>query len=116
MPELARRRYLEGQYCCTMCTSARSRAASATPGAHEGWQWQCGLYPGSDPAEQYQGVAETFDQARADFEDAWQDYLPKRTEADFQAWRDQRWTARKYARWERGERFSHNRQSDEILN
>jgi hypothetical protein len=34
--------------------------------------------------------------------------LPKvfttRTEADFQAWRDQRdWTARKYAMWERGE-------------
>jgi hypothetical protein len=32
--------------------------------------------------------------------------LSRRTEADFQAWRDARdWTARKYAMWERGERL-----------
>jgi hypothetical protein len=37
-------------------------------------------------------------EARADFERAWRVFLSKRTEADFQAWRDQRdWTARKYA-------------------
>jgi hypothetical protein len=34
--------------------------------------------------------------ARADFEAAWQVFLANRTEADFEAWRDQRdWTARK---------------------
>jgi hypothetical protein len=39
--------------------------------------------------------------ARADFEGAWQRFLSKRTEADFQEWRDERdWTARKYAMWE----------------
>jgi hypothetical protein len=33
-------------------------------------------------------------------------FLTKRTEADFQAWRDARdWTARKYAMCERGERL-----------
>jgi putative SOS response-associated peptidase YedK len=33
-------------------------------------------------------------------------FLSKRTEADFQTWRDQRdWTARKYATWQRGERL-----------
>jgi hypothetical protein len=43
----------------------------------------------------------TFDEAHADFEAAWRVFLSKRTEADFQEWRDQRdWTARKYAMWE----------------
>jgi hypothetical protein len=43
---------------------------------------------------------------RADFERAWAVFLSKRTEADFQKWRDNRdWTARKYAMWEAGERF-----------
>jgi hypothetical protein len=54
----------------------------------------------------YQRHAETFDQARERFEAAWRLFLAKRTEADFQAWRDQRdWTERKYAMWQRGERM-----------
>ena len=69
-------------------------------------RWFCGLYPGCGPGECTDGTAPTFDQARADFEAAWRVFLAKRTETDFQAWRDQRdWTARKYAMWERGERF-----------
>jgi hypothetical protein len=33
-------------------------------------------------------------------------FLAKRTEADFQEWRDQRdWTAEKYRRFDRGERM-----------
>ena len=33
-------------------------------------------------------------------------FLSKRTEADFQAWRDARdWTARKYALWDAGKRL-----------
>jgi hypothetical protein len=47
-----------------------------------------------------------FDQARVEFEAAWLRFLAKRTEADFQAWRDQRdRTERKYAMWEAGERM-----------
>ena len=47
--------------------------------------------------------AATFDQARADFEAARRVFLSKRTESDFQAWRDQRdWTAGKYALWDAG--------------
>jgi hypothetical protein len=43
--------------------------------------------------------------SHADFETAWQVFLSKRTEADFQAWRDQRdWTERKYATWAAGRR------------
>jgi hypothetical protein len=48
----------------------------------------------------------SFDAARVAFEDAWRKYLPRRSEADFQAWRDQEtWTERKYAMRERGERL-----------
>jgi hypothetical protein len=44
-------------------------------------------------------------------------FLSKRTEADFQAWRDQRdWTAQKYAMWKAGERFpSQKAQLDDAL-
>jgi hypothetical protein len=70
------------------------------------WGWECGFYPGSEPGEHSSGTAETFDQARAGFEGAWPVFLSKRTEADFQTWRDARdWTERKYAMWERGERM-----------
>jgi hypothetical protein len=41
-----------------------------------------------------------------DFEAAWRVFLSKRTDADFQEWRDQRdWTAEKYRRFDRGERM-----------
>jgi len=51
-------------------------------------------------------TAASFEEAGADFEEAWQVFLAKRTEADFQAWRDQQdWTARKYAMWQAGEKL-----------
>jgi len=58
------------------------------------------------PRECTDGTAKTFKRARADFERAWRVFLSNRTEADFQAWRDQRdWTAEKYRRFNRGERM-----------
>jgi hypothetical protein len=70
------------------------------------WGWQCGFYPGSYPGECASGVAAAFDQALAGFEQAWRVFLSKRTEADFQEWRDQRdWTARKYALWDAGKKL-----------
>jgi hypothetical protein len=69
------------------------------------WEWSCGFYP-SRPGEHAHGTSASFDEARADFEATWAIFLHKRTEADFQAWRDQRdWTERKYAMWARGERL-----------
>src|ERR1700675_3702815 len=63
----------------------------------------------SHPGEHQSGTAATFEEARADFESAWQVFLSKRTEADFQAWRHQRdWTARKYALWDAGKRLPPN--------
>jgi len=79
------------------------------PGAAPRWQWNCGFYPGSDPGDCKAGVAQTFDEARAAFEAAWRVFLSKRTEADFDAVRHQReTTARKYARWDAGERLPHD--------
>jgi hypothetical protein len=73
------------------------------------WGWQCGFYPGSEPGEYLNGTAATFDQARPDFAQAWQVFSAKRTEADYQAWRDQRdRTAEKYRRFDRGERMPHD--------
>src|SRR3979411_2531618 len=70
------------------------------------WEWNCGFYPGSHPREHQSDTAPTFEQARADFECALQVFLSNRTEADFQAWRDERdWTARKYALWDAGKRL-----------
>lgn len=57
------------------------------------------------PSECASGTAETFESARAAFMAAWAVFLSKRTEDDFEAWRQERdWTARKCAAWERGER------------
>jgi hypothetical protein len=77
------------------------------PGAAPKWQWRCGFYPGSRPSECTNGTAETFQAAREAFEAAWRIFLARRTEADFQAWRDQQvWTAEKYRRFDRGERMA----------
>jgi hypothetical protein len=52
------------------------------------------------------GTAKAFNDARAAFEAAWRDYLSKRSETDFEEWRqDAAWHAAKYARWDdKGER------------
>jgi hypothetical protein len=82
---------------------------SGNPADTDLWGWSCGFYPGSHPREHQSGTAATFDQARADFEAAWRVFLSNRTEADFQAWRDNRdWTAEKYRRFDCGERMPHD--------
>jgi hypothetical protein len=49
-------------------------------------------------------TAPTIEQAPDEFEAAWSVFLSRRTEADFQAWRDNRdWHARKRAVWAKGE-------------
>jgi hypothetical protein len=79
---------------------------SGAPPTSDPWEWSCGFYPGSNPGGERRGTAASFEEARAAFEAAWRDYLPKRTEADFQAWRHQAvWTERKYAMWAAGERL-----------
>jgi hypothetical protein len=62
------------------------------------WGWQCGFYPPSHCGRHCDGTAETFEQARSEFEVAWRGYLPKCTDADFDEYRRQEArTAWKYA-------------------
>lgn len=78
---------------------------SGVPNHVPQWEWSCGFYPGSEPGEHRDGVAETYEAAREAFQRAWAEYLPRRSPADFDAWRHHTaWTAEKYARWARGER------------
>jgi hypothetical protein len=81
------------------------------------WQWRCGFYPGSRPGERIGGTAASFYAARETFETAWRVFVAKRTEADFQAWREhQAWTAEKYRRFDRGERMPPDWQSVQQTN
>jgi hypothetical protein len=110
MPELTRRRYPERQDCWHVYYGdvrvGTIAIRTGVPHHEDPWGWICGFYPGSAPGEYLDGTAATFDQARADFEAAWRIFSAKRTEADYQAWRDRRdWIERKYAMWERGERM-----------
>jgi hypothetical protein len=82
---------------------------TGNPESTDRWQWYCGFYPGSHPRECTTGTAATFDQAKAAFEAAWRVFSSKRSEADFQAWRNhQARTAEKYRRFDRGERMPHD--------
>jgi hypothetical protein len=75
---------------------------AGNPAGTDRWKWHCGFYPGSHPREHRHGTAPSFQAARAAFETAWRDYLPLRTEADFEEWRrDAAFHAAKYARWDR---------------
>jgi hypothetical protein len=110
MPHLTRRRYHERPdgwhiFYGDVSVGTIARRTGNPPGSNA-WEWACGFYPGSHPAEHRHGTAATFDDARADFEAAWVVFLTNRTEAGFQLWRYQRdWTAEKYRRFNRGERM-----------
>jgi hypothetical protein len=111
MPELTRRRNLEAPDECWHVFYGDVRIGTIAlrtgiPHHEDPCGWACGFCRGSHPGECTSGAAATFDRVRADFEAAWQVFLSKRTEADFQAWRDQRdWTAEKYRPFDRHERM-----------
>ena len=111
MPALTRRRTPDAREECWHIYFGDVHAGtiairSGNPHDTNPWEWRCGFYPGCHPGEHTNGTAEKFEAARADFEAAWSVLLSKRTEADFQAWRDLRdWTAEKYRRFDRGERM-----------
>jgi hypothetical protein len=110
-PALTRRRYPDAPEECWHISYGDVHVGviairTGSPHDEDPWGWNCGFYPGSHPGECASGTAASFDEARADFEGAWKVFLSNRTEADFQAWSDQRdWTERKYAMWARGEKL-----------
>jgi len=92
---LTRRRNLEASDECRQIYFGDVRVGTiairtGNPHDTDPWEWWCGFYPGSHPREHQSGTAATFDHARADFEAASRVFLSNRTEADFQAWRDER--------------------------
>ena len=110
MPTLTRRRSAHRQQCWHIYYGDVHVGTIAervgNPHDTDPWEWSCGFYPSSHPREHQSETAATFDDARADFETAWQMFLSNRTDADFQAWRDERdWTERKYALRDAGKRL-----------
>ena len=111
MPALTRRRSPEAREECWHVYFGDVHVGTIAlragiPHDEDPWGWSCGFYPGSEPGEYLYGTAIDFDRARGDFEAAWRVFSAKRTEADYQAWRDDRdWTELKYAMWERGEKL-----------
>jgi hypothetical protein len=109
--ELTRRRSADHRHNCWHIYYGDVRVGTiaeriGNPHDTDPWEWNRGFYPGSHPREHQSDTAPTFEQARAEFECASQVLLSNRTEADFQAWRDDRdWTARKYALWDAGKRL-----------
>jgi hypothetical protein len=87
MPELTRRRVNDHpetwhiNYAGVLVGVIAER--SGNPAGTDRWQWSCGFYPGSNPGDDRDGTAATFDAARAAFETAWRNYLPLRREADY---------------------------------
>ena len=89
MRTLTRRRYPGRQDCWHVYFGdvkvGTIAIRTGIPHHEDPWGWICGFYPGSHPGEHTNGTAEPFDAARASFEEAWQVFSAKRTEADFQA-------------------------------
>src|SRR5467141_2779747 len=100
MPTLARRRSADHRHNCWHIYYGDVHVGTiaervGNPHDTDPWEWSLSFYPGSHPGEHQSDTTATFEEARADFEHAWQVFLSNRTEADFQAWRDQRdWTER----------------------
>jgi hypothetical protein len=118
MPALTRRRNPDAPQETWLVYNGDVRVGSiairsGNPADTDPWGRSCGFYPGSHPREHQRGTAATFDQARAAFEVAWRVFVSRRTEGDFQEWRDQcDRTAEKYRRFDRGKRMPHDWRHD----
>jgi hypothetical protein len=98
MPALTRRRAKDAHQECWHIIYGDVHVGTITeragvPHDVDQWGWDCGFYPVTHRREHAEGTAVSLEQARADFEAAWTDYLPKCTPADFKEYRRQRaWT------------------------
>jgi hypothetical protein len=67
------------------------------------WAWSCGFYPASHRGVRADGSARTFEDAHADFEEAWHRLLPEVTKKELDKHRRYRaLEAWKRAMWETG--------------
>jgi hypothetical protein len=111
MPTLTRRRAKDTHQECWHICYGDVRVGTITeragvPHDVDQWGWCCGFYPVTHRCEHADGTAESFEQARADFDAAWAEYLPRCKPADFEEHRRQRaWTAWKYTMHDTGTRL-----------
>lgn len=76
---------------------------SGVPKHMDPWGWSLGFFPRSHRGAQERGTAASFNEARGDFERAWERYLTDCTAQDFLDYRRHRdWTAWKYRMREEG--------------
>ena len=54
------------------------------------WRWSCGIYPGAHPAENKAGITVTFEEARSEWQAAWDVFIAKRRPEDFEEFRRHR--------------------------
>jgi hypothetical protein len=110
MPELTRRRYSERQDCWHIYfgdvhVGTISRRVGQ-PHDEDPWDGCAASIPAPTPASKPAAPLPSLNRRARTFEQAWLAFSARRTEADYQAWRDQRgWTAKKYAMHESGERM-----------
>jgi hypothetical protein len=110
MPALTRRRANETHQQCWQIFYGDVHVGTITeragvPHDVDQWGWRCAFYPATHRLIQADGTAETFEQARADFEAAWAEYLPRCAPADFEEHRRQcAWKAWKYTMHDTGTR------------
>jgi hypothetical protein len=107
MPALTRRRYPERTDCWHVYYGdvhvGTIAARAGVPVDVDQWGWDCGFYPLSHRGMREDGTAADFETARSEFAAAWERYLPRCTEADFEEYRrEEAWTAWKYAMWDAG--------------
>ena len=104
MPELTRRRSTDAREECWHVhygdvLAGTIAIGNGNPHDEDPWEWHCGFHLGCHPGEPRPASRRPapISKTHGRF------FLAKRTEADFQAWRDQQdWTARKYAMWQAG--------------
>jgi hypothetical protein len=107
MPELSRRRSRDAHQECWHILYGDVHVGTITeragvPHDVDQWGWTCGFYSVTHRLDRGDGIAASFQQARADFA-AWTEYLPKCTPADFEEYRRQRArTAWKYTMHDTG--------------
>lgn len=75
MPELTRRRSSDCRHECWHIYYGDVHAGTlairtGNPHDTDPWEWRCGFYPGSHPGECRSGTAASFEEARAEFEEA----------------------------------------------
>ncbi len=105
MSELTRRLFRENHYQRWDIFDGDVRVGALTEihgtGSKMLWQWCCGFYPGCDKrTQQSAGNCDTFDEARAAFQDAWEKLRPQITPEMRTEWLEHTaHTSWKYAMW-----------------